>query len=424
MSTKSLANSVRKAIGNLTKHRINAKRDYPTVSVSAAPTAIPLHEIIIRLPSLFPRSYNDSVRDYNDLCRDSDEKFQEELLKTLPFFGRSDETKRAEVIRTPIDDDGNYINEFCIMPKNACRLDKLKHLVFIHGYGAGMGFFLKNLENIPLLNDEWCIHAIDLPGYGFSSRCRFPFHYPTDTVTDVHNWFHSRVHRWFQRRDLLQNPQNNIIMAHSLGAYLMALYSSKFPTHFKKIIMCSPAGICHSTTAKAVGNANPPWWYTKLWDRNISPFSLVRGSSRLGSKLTSGWTYRRFRKLLHEKTETSKRQFEALHRYTYAIFNKQGCGEYLLSFALRCGGDPRIPLEDTLFKRKDSGLEKGNIEWLWLYGERDWMDANGGRRVSQCLNENHGHKSEVFIVPDAGHHLYFDNYEFFNKIIVDQMKSI
>lgn len=424
MSTKSFAKAFKGAMGAIRCYRVNTKRQYPTASVSAAPAAIPLHEIIARLPNLFPRSYNDSVKDYQDIGREGDERFQEDLLETLPFVAGTDSNKKGEVIRTVVDNDGNYINEFCVMPKKSCRADKLKHLIFIHGYGAGMGFFLKNLENIPLLNDEWCIHAIDLPGYGYSSRCQFPFNYPRDTITDVHNWFHVRLERWFEKRNLVENSQNNILMAHSLGAYLMALYTSKHPTHFKKIIMCSPAGICNSTTAKAIGNTSPPWWYSKLWDRNISPFSLVRASSRLGSKLTSGWTYRRFKRLLEESTEQSERQFEALHRYAYAIFNKRGCGEYLLSFALRCGGDPRIPLEDTLFKQEENGLKEGNLEWLWLYGERDWMDASGGRRVSQHLNENLGQKSEVCIVPNAGHHLYFDNYEFFNKIIVNQMKSI
>lgn len=419
-----MTQSLKGIVGSLLRNRVSLKAQSVSLDVPAAPTAIPLREIIVKLPSLFPRSFGDSVRDYRDLCRHTDEKFQRDLLATLPFYGEGDLHRRSEVIRTKVDDEGNYINEFYIMPKNASvPRDRLKHLVFIHGYGAGLGFFLKNFENIPLLNNEWCIHAIDLPGYGFSSRCKFPFQYPKDTVTDVHEWFHKRLNRWFAERNLLRNPENNIVMAHSLGAYLMALYASKNSSHFKKLVMCSPAGICESTTTKAIGNRKPPWWYSKLWDRNISPFSLVRVSSRLGSKLTSGWSYKRFGKLLRSKSRKSEQQFEALHKYCYSIFNKPGCGEYLLSFALRCGGDPRIPLEDTLFKTNDSGIMNGNLEWLWLYGERDWMDFNGGKRVSEHLKKS-GQKSEVCIVPNAGHHLYFDNYDYFNSLIIREMKCM
>lgn len=421
MTTKIVTESLKGAIGSLLRNRISVKPRGITSDVPGAPTAIPLREIIVKLPELFPRSFGDSARDYRDVCRDKNERFQRDLLATLPFFGDGDLHRKSDVIRTEVDDEGNYINEFCIMPKRASvPQDRLKHLVFIHGYGAGLGFFLKNFENIPLINNEWCIHAIDLPGYGFSSRSQFPFHYPRDTVEDVHDWFHERLHKWFSKRNLLENPQNNIVMAHSLGAYLMALYASKNPTHFKKLVMCSPAGICKSTTTKAISNVEPPWWYSKLWDRNISPFSLVRLSSRLGSKLTSGWSYRRFGKLLQNKSRRSQQQFEALHRYCYSIFNQPGCGEYLLSFALRCGGDPRIPLEESLFK-KNIEITKGNIEWLWLYGERDWMDFNGGNRVSKYLR-NLGQKSEVCVVPNSGHHLYFDNYDYFNQLIIQEMK--
>lgn len=424
MTTRFVAESLKGARGAVLRNRVPFKTNGMVSDVPAAPTAIPLHEIIVKLPKLFPRSLSDSLKDYKDLCQHTDEKFQEDLLATLPFYGEGDLYRRSEIVRTEVDSQGNYINEFCIMPKIASvPRERMKHLIFIHGYGAGLGFFLKNFENIPLLNNEWCIHAIDLPGYGFSSRCQFPFQFPKDTATDVHNWFHKRLSTWFSKRGLLQNPNNNVMMAHSLGAYLMALYASKNPTHFKKLVMCSPAGICESTTAKAIKTKRPPWWYTKLWDRNISPFSLVRFSSTLGSKLTSGWSYKRFSKLLKDKRKKNEKQFEALHRYCYSIFNKPGCGEYLLSFALRCGGDPRIPLEDTLFKKMHSGIKQGSIEWLWLYGERDWMDSNGGKRVSEYL-KNAGKKSEICIVPNAGHHLYFDNYEFFNSLIVREMESI
>ncbi|CAR26991.1 ZYRO0C06270p [Zygosaccharomyces rouxii] len=394
--------------------------------VPAAPTAIPLHKIIMRLPKLFPRSVDASTRDYKDFCYHTGQ-LQEELLRTLPFYPYCAESKKAEVVKTTVDDQGNYINEFCITPvKPSVPSHKMKHLICIHGYGAGLGFFLKNLEGIPLLDNSWVIHAIDLPGYGFSSRPKFPFKYPKDSLSQVHSWFHDRIHTWFKKRGLLVNSQNNLVMAHSLGAYLMALYTTKYTTHFKKLVMCSPAGVCKSTTAKNIGNTTPPWWYTKLWDLNISPFCLVRNAAALGSMVTSGWSYRRFNKLLQSNSNTNldRLQFEALHRYAYAIFNRRGSGEYLLSFALSCGGDPRLPLEDTIFKDKTSGIFRSNCEWIWIYGERDWMDVNGGERVSRFIENQGGRKSQVHVAPNSGHHLYFDNHKFFNSFIVKQMKDM
>lgn len=122
--------------------------------------------------------------------------------------------------------------------------------------------------------------------------------------------------------------------------------------------------------------------------------------------------------------EQSKR-FEALHRYAYAIFNKRGSGEYLLSFALKCGGEPRLSLEQQLFDGKKSDiLKNSNCDWLWLYGDDDWMDVNGGLRVSRFLKEKLKQKSNVIIVPHSGHHLYLDNYKFFNNILTKEMQKI
>ncbi|CAI4038803.1 hypothetical protein SMKI_06G1510 [Saccharomyces mikatae IFO 1815] len=396
----------------------------------SAPTAIPLREIIYKVPGLFPRPVGDSVKDFRDFIK-SEDVFQTELLKTLPFYPNPSKLKKSRVIRTVVDDDGNYINEFCIRPINPSVPEtELKHLIFIHGYGAGLGFFIKNFEDIPLLNNEWCVHAIDLPGYGFSSRPKFPFEYPRDNLHDVQDWFHKRLHTWFNKRNLLNKPDKNVVMAHSLGSYLMALYVQKYKERpsFKKLILCSPAGVSHrdsnNTTSEAEKWKPPPWWYVKLWDRNISPFTLVRNSRQFGSKITSGWSYRRFKHILNGDLKQSSR-FEALHRYAYSIFNKRGSGEYLLSFALKCGGEPRLPLEEQLFNDRNLNiLRSSNYEWLWLYGDDDWMDVNGGIRVSKFLNEKLRQKSNVIIVPHAGHHLYLDNSKFFNDILVKEMRKV
>ncbi|CCK68542.1 carboxylic ester hydrolase KNAG_0B00950 [Huiozyma naganishii CBS 8797] len=382
------------------------------VKTPTAPTAIPLTEIIVKLPYLFPRGVAQSLEDYKVFSNNAD-KIQYDLLSTLPFFPEAKDGKRAEIVRTKIDEDDNFINEFFIQPANVTEPSKLKHLIFIHGYGAGLGFFLKNFENIQLKDNSWCIHAIDLPGFGFSSRTKFPFKYPEDDVSKVQTWFHERLKIWFEKRDLLKNPGNNMVVAHSLGAYLMALYKRNNPLHFKKLIMCSPAGMCNSTVVKK----QPPWWYAALWDMNLSPFSLVRNSGWLGSKLTSGWSYRRFRSL------HSKIQFENLHLYSYAIFNRPGCGEYLLAFALRCGGDPRVSLEATLFNDVVNKWDSDS-EWVWLYGDRDWMDVKGGRRISQKINEIFPGKSSVEVIPNAGHHLYFDNISCFNAILEKEMTKL
>ncbi|KAG0667734.1 hypothetical protein C6P45_005409, partial [Maudiozyma exigua] len=382
---------------------------------STPPTAIPLTTIVKRLPGLFPRSISDSYADYKRFQTDQ-EQIQNDLLNTLPMFqdmaSTKSDSKVAKLYKIPIDTKENYINELYIEPrtKNVKSKD-LKHLILIHGYGAGLGFFIKNLENLPLLNNEWCIHAIDLPGFGYSSRPRFPFKYGVTDVSEVNEWFHSRINNWMKKRSLLENPQNNIVMAHSLGAYLMALYANKYPGHFKKLIMCSPAGVCYSNnvlknkmskTLQPNANLSPPWWYSKLWNMNFSPFSLVRNSGPLGSLITSGWSYRRFKQLL-QSDKRDREQFELLHRYAYGIFNRAGSGEYLLPFVLGCGGVPREPLEESVFKDVNNPAHfKANCDWIWMYGENDWMNKDGAEAITTNINRKVGNStSKVLVVPNS-----------------------
>lgn len=386
--------------GSNSNEQINVR----TNRKSTAPTALPLMQIITNLHRLFPLSFSRSFEDFHQFTVNK-EVFQENLLSVLPYYPVSSSRYTADVIRTPVGDSGNYINEFQITPIRASHGESmapdgtpLKHIILVHGYGAGLGFFIKNFN--ALLSENVVIHAIDLPGYGFSSRPKFPFSYPKDSYLAVENYFHDMLHQWFEQKGLTRSWESNFVVAHSMGAYIFALYANKYK-HFRKLVMCSPGGVSRNESMPS-----PPWWFVKLWDRNISPFSLVRNSGRLGSKLVSGWSSRRFG-LDHP-------HFEKIHRYTYGIFNQPGSGEYMLSFMLGCGGWPRVPLESRLFT--DKNFKCGHLDWLWLYGDGDWMDVNGGRRINEFLKKNNI-KSSLAVVPDAGHHLYWDNDSFFNDIV-------
>ena len=131
-------------------------------------------------------SINESFEDYK--YRNNPLKFQHDLLSTLPFYPTPDpqvktkEGRSSEVLKVDIDDKGNYINEFVIYPENynpqVMPDDEYHHLIMVHGYGAGLEF-LKNFDEISNFqpnntqNNKYIVHAIDLLGYGCSSRPNF-----------------------------------------------------------------------------------------------------------------------------------------------------------------------------------------------------------------------------------------------------------
>lgn len=412
-----------------------------------SPSGAPLSKIN---PSLFPLSISESFKHF--WSRKDILKTQEALLSTLPFYPTPSESHSSEIISFKSSNSLIFpdINEFHVKPKGTSKDEK--HLVIIHGYGAGLGFFIKNIEQLTKEHPDWHIHAIDLPGYGCSTRVNFPHKIPYENYQTVEKLFTIPLRDWYLSRGL--DETNSITIAHSMGGYLSLMLqinevngdgylnesefkflksrfgcTSKSDTAiFEKqsaelsntatnprrfwdtLILVSPGGIYHHR-AKEI-EENVPQWFTKLWNRNVSPFSLVRYSGPLGSYFVSGWTSRRF--AISNLFDENLRNL--LHKYSYSIFDAKGSGEYMLNYLLAPGGIPRHPLLDRV---DQLGNHAGRT--LWLYGGNDWMDHRGGVLASEKLNKLRSGSSQVEIVPGAGHHIYLDAFKSFNSIIGREM---
>lgn len=360
---------------------------------STPPVALPLSKILTE--KLFPLSVSESFKDFS-YCKDLD-KVQNELLSSLPFHNKVESNpefgfkRKSEILKIDIG-NGNYINEFFIRPKNDIPYEKLNHFVLVHGYGAGLGFFLKNFNELSS-NENWAIHSIDLLGYGCSSRPNIDF-----KIDSIENFFIDSLEKWRVKRNLDQV----LMCSHSLGAYVSLLYIKKYPNVVKNLLLASPAGIIKPSTPLK----NVPVWFEYLWNQRVSPFSLVRNSGPFGSLLTSGWSYRRFSKL-------SKTEQDLLHKYTYSIFNSKGSGEYFLNDILAVGGVPKNPLVDR-------AEELINCDTTWIYGDDDWIPKEGGLVFKNKITN---YNVDLKIVKNSGHHLYLDNYNDFNKICLESMKE-
>lgn len=370
------------------------------------PTSVPLSKLF---STNFPLSITDLFDDYS--YRENPHKFQHDLLATLPFYPDPDASGRLALVITTHLSSGYDINEFVIYPPSFQNkldaellelYDKCNHLVMVHGYGGGLGFFLKNFGPIAL-EDNWVVHAIDLLGYGCSSRPKFT----ADSLDAVEDFFHDSMKEWLHLRRLDISPQNNLFMAHSMGAYLMATYGiRKDPNFCKKLLMVSPGAVIKHRKQVPV-----PGYFAKLWEQNISPFTLVRKAGPLGSKLVSMWSSRRFANL-------PENEAALLHKYAYGIFQGPGSGEYMLNYLLAPGADARHPLIER-------GIHKLRCKLLWCYGQEDWMDKKGGELCSRIINSLSGDptKSTTCEIENAGHHIYLDNIDEFNKWVVGEMKN-
>ena len=192
-----------------------------------------------------------------------------------------------------------------------------------------------------------------------------------------------------------------------------------------------------------------PRWLTYLWDANISPFSLVRWSGPLGPRFVSGWTSRRFSHLPPDEAQ-------ALHTYAYTLFKQRGSGEYALAYILAPGAFARSPLIRRIagvgrqmvtpsgqltntIQEQQRNLRESGIPVILMYGENDWMDVNGGYASARLLNrerervmkegseeekKRESGGAEVVVVKEAGHHVYLDGWEQFNRVMLKEMGDV
>lgn len=411
-----------------TASQINDKQVKHVYSASTSPSGLPLSKMF---SVKFPLSIKQSFADYkrrnqlldiqNDLLSllkmENLTNLQMEVKKVPIYLDSAGRVIKHKDLLDPVSKppgnlEFNYINEVCISSKNTSATDtsNVKHFILLHGYGAGLGFFIKNIEQLAqYLNlnpdQKWCIHALDLLGCGNSSRPEINYN-TNNSLEAFETWFADSLENWRIQRNL-DIPENNLVVAHSLGAYLSVCYNIKYPKTFKKLVLVSPAGMIKPMASKL---RKAPKWFEYLWNKNVSPFALVRYTGPLGSLFVSGWTSRRFARLI-------KQEHDLLHKYAYGIFNARGSGEYFLNYVLSAGGVPRFPL----VKNKER-LSKITCDTEWLYGGNDWMDQRGGQIACKYLSENNGLKANLKIFEGCGHHIYLDDIKGFNNYLIEKME--
>lgn len=143
-----------------------------------------------------------------------------------------------------------------------------------------------------------------------------------------------------------------------------------------------------------------------LWEANLSPFAILRGSLFFAPMLAGGYTSRRFGSLPDEDLRT-------LHAYCYDIFTSRGSSEYCLAHLLAPFGYARLPMVHRIDR-----LPK-TLPVTFIYGEQgiDWMDERGGQDSVQRLAKAGNPHARCFAVPHAGHHVYLDNPNAFNTLL-------
>lgn len=292
-------------------------------------------------------------------------------------------------------------------PKTYKEPKPTKDVVICHGFGAGLGFFYRNYAHIFQLPSVNRVFAPDWLGMGRSSRPNFPkfTHHPKWQHQEAINFFIESFELWRSRQ--LPPLSRFTLIGHSLGGYLAALYALKYPQYIEKLVLLSPIGIplipqfeleSSKDDLLAVTGHKIPAWIAHLWSRNITPQWLIRMAGPWGPQIVQRYAEQRF----HMLPQTHLKHFKD---YLYHISADTASGEYALAAILSPGAWAREPLFNKL-----SDL---TMPTTFIFGDRDWMDYRHAQDALPTMKV----PCRVLRISNAGHYLFVDNSEEFNKII-------
>lgn len=375
---------------------------------------------------------------------------EERLLRRLPFFRpqnlsstpNNDSPVIAHSSRVDLDTK-RYLNTLSITSTSPAP-NAPPPAVMLHGYGAGLGFFY---QNFPVLA-QWAgrrgssVYALDWLGMGRSARVPFSVKAKRDDVvtrvSEAESFFVDSLEEWRQKMGL----DKMTLVGHSLGAYFSVVYALKYPTRVNKLVLLSPAGVprdpnltmpsrelTDSRDTDSFGSAEEATrarvdeiraeqkvekkqesktrrLLTYLWEEGWSPFQVVRSTLFWGPMLIGKYSSRRFMGLTEEDTRD-------MHDYIMNITLAKGSGEYCISHILAPGAHARLPLVDRIAALK--------IPITFVYGDHDWMDPEGGRQSVENLRQAGNGKGRMYIISQAGHHLYLDNVKAVNDLLIKEL---
>jgi len=268
-------------------------------------------------------------------------------------------------------------------------------LVMLHGFGAGIAFWVMNLEE---LSADRPLYAIDLLGFGRSSRSKFS----TDPH-EIEQQFVDSIEKW---RELMQIPKM-ILLGHSFGGFLASSYAMKYPARVDHLVLADPWGFTEKPDLSNVA----------LWKRSLvkvfqkmTPLAIIRAAGPYGE-----WLIKKARSDILRKYESVVADQTVIAQYIHQCnSNRNPTGEEAFRNLLEGGPWAKHPMGERFAVDDD-------IPVTFLYGEKSWMNNSCGPIIQEARANSY---TQIESIQFAGHHVYSDNALDFNRFVNDACKIL
>ncbi|XP_047000039.1 1-acylglycerol-3-phosphate O-acyltransferase ABHD5-like [Schistocerca americana] len=267
-------------------------------------------------------------------------------------------------------------------------------IVLLHGLAAGVALWCLNLDALARTRP---VYAIDLLGFGRSSRPNF-----SSDALEAEQQFVRSVEEW--RREM--KLEKMILLGHSMGGFLAASYSLTYPNRVKHLILADPWGFPEKPP-EASSRTLPLW--VRAIGYMLQPFNPlwpVRLAGPFGQ-----WLIEKARPDITRKFETAlSDDVKLIPQYIYQCNAQYPTGEaafHSMMFGFGWAKNPMI---------KRIHLLPPEIPITVIYGSRSWIQNNTGEAIRNACPNSY---VSVQVVTGAGHHVYADKSDLFNRHVVE-----
>lgn len=286
-------------------------------------------------------------------------------------------------------------------------------IVMLHGFAAGIAFWLMNLEEI---SENRPLYAIDLLGFAKSSRSTF-----SKDAQEIELQFVQSIEKWREK----MNIEKMILLGHSFGGFLASSYALQYPERVEHLILVDPWGF----------NETPDLSNVALWKRSLvkvfqlmKPLAIIRAAGPYGE-----WLVKKARSDILRKYEHAVEDQTVIAQYIHQCNSRNPTGEEAFKNLLVGGPWAKFPMGERL---RDGVAKDIPITFLWgaqvkiikpVVGPlislifQSWMDSKYGQIIKDAREGSYTHIESVMF---AGHHVYSDNALDFNQFVNDACKVL
>ncbi|GIY63800.1 hypothetical protein CDAR_601451 [Caerostris darwini] len=336
------------------------------------------------------------INDWFQWCPTSTELLQQAETKMFSYLKTPPEVTSV-MITSNVQTDECKIRS---LSANKNAEDNATPLVLLHGFASGIGLWVLNIDS---LSQDRPLYALDILGFGLSSRPVF-----SKDSEMAENQFVESIESWRKKVGI----KNFILLGHSMGGYLAAAYSIKYPDRIKHLILADPWGF--PTPDLSVPKIEIPMWAKAIAAmlRPFNPLAALRAAGPWGPNMV-----KRLRPDILRKFEAVVSDPSDVSNYIYHCNAQYPSGEAAFKAMSAPFGWANRPMIQRI-----SDIRQ-DIPITFIYGAKSWIDSNCGFKI-RSLREKQNSFVDIKMIDGAGHHVYADKSDVFNEIVNSVCKQI